>query len=375
MQTGPEPHEALARRSSLPRDEPIDLGSLLDDAPHAVVVLDGSGRIMAANARAEALLNAPADVLVGAPLDARLAPGSLADFERAFTASLRRGEAPPDLELGLAQGLVDATFLPVMDGRRLVVLLLRDLTPERTRRDEAMRAEAAQYRKMADLGKLIAGVAHELRTPLTYVANNLAIQRARLEDASGNADDAKAILRDALAANLTAQEGVNRLAHVLQELRPLSRNRPMRLRAVDLADLVLDAVQTFRAADGDRVRVALDLQATHRVALDRDDMANVLINLLNNAADAIGHQGSIEVSTRNATVPPEIRIVDHGPGVAPDFAPQLFEPFRTTKPDGTGLGLFISRRTVEAHGGTLTYEPTPGGGATFVIRLPCSETT
>jgi signal transduction histidine kinase len=238
-----------------------------------------------------------------------------------------------------------------------------------------MRAEAAQYRKMADLGKLIAGVAHELRTPLTYVANNLAIQRARLEDASGNADDAKAILRDALAANLTAQEGVNRLAHVLQELRPLSRNRPMRLRAVDLADLVLDAVQTFRAADGDRVRVALDLQATHRVALDRDDMANVLINLLNNAADAIGHQGSIEVSTRNATVPPEIRIVDHGPGVAPDFAPQLFEPFRTTKPDGTGLGLFISRRTVEAHGGTLTYEPTPGGGATFVIRLPCSETT
>lgn len=380
MQAGPEPDDPrpIAIRS-------LDGEALLGQAPHAMLVLDLEGRIREANARAEALLDQNADSLRGARFGHRLDDSSRSLFEHAFETACRPGEAPPDVELVLAQGhaFVDATFLPVHDGERVVLLLLRDRSREQARhaRSDAQRREDAETskaeilanRKMADLGKLIAGVTHELRTPLTYVANHLMIQRARLDDLAKREPSIHEQLADVLASNATAQQGVDRVIRVVQELRPLSKNRPHRPQPIDLAELVLDAVRTFRSADAGRTRVSLDLQSTHRLPLDRDDMGNVLLNLLNNAADAVGRHGTIEIVTRNAAVPPEIRVIDHGPGVPPEMAAHLFEPFCTSKPDGTGLGLFISRRTVEAHGGTLTHEPTPGGGATFVVRLPMPE--
>ena len=95
---------------------------------------------------------------------------------------------------------------------------------------------------------------------------------------------------------------------------------------------------------------------------------------LRNGAQALGGEGTLVLQTRNRDVPPQIRVVDQGPGVPPDVAGHLFEPFRTTKEKGTGLGLFIAKQAVEAHGGTLTHEPTPGGGATFVIQFPAAPT-
>lgn len=346
-----------------------------------MLLLDERGEVAAANARAEALLDTGGDRLAGAPFALLLPERQRPAFRDAFDAGLRPGEAPQDLEISLARAgepaLIGVTFLPVHGRDRAVLLLLRDLTRERQRRDDAAALEADAHRaalhedrKMAELGKLIAGVTHELRTPLTFVANNLVMIEARLRALAAQRPELEPSLKELIETSRIAVEGASRVNHIVHELRPLSRNRAHNAVPTDLAELAVTAVKTFRGSHGLRPAVSVDLQATHAVPIDRDDMLNVLLNLLRNAAEASGPDGAIEVRTRNAATPPEIRIVDHGPGVAPSMRETLFEPFRTTKRDGTGLGLFISRRTVEAHGGTLAYEETPGGGATFVIRLP-----
>lgn len=357
------------------------LASLLSRSGHAMLALDGEGRIAAANARAEALLNRGLEGLHGQPFSSLLRPQDRAVFEHALHQSLRAGEAQPDLDLMLERApggdaMVGITFLPLGETAPRVALLLRDLQAERERRDHATRGEADDYRaakqenrKMADLGKLIAGVTHEFRTPLTWLNNTLTLQRARLDALAAQRPDVAPTLQEIVDQNETMQDGADRLIHLVHELRPLSKNRPYMPVPTDLAEVVMSAVKAFRGTHEGKVRVELDLQATHRVLMDREDMCNVVLNLLNNAADAMRDEGVVRVVTRNVHTPPEIRVIDHGPGVHPRFLPHLFEPFQTTKAEGTGLGLFISQRTVEAHGGTLTYEPTPGGGATFVVRF------
>jgi signal transduction histidine kinase len=337
--------------------------TLLAHAPLAALELDPSGRVRDCNARAEALLNRPVEALRLLGFADLLRPDDRDRFAAAVQACAGAGEAPPEFEVSLAalegeSPLVAVTLLPVHDGTPRVLMLLRDLTGAR------------QSRKMEDLGRLVAGVAHELRTPISYALTSLHAQRAKLDHLlSGEPhtpEDLESLARD----NALAVDGLDRAARLLLGLRPLSKNRPRNVVPMDLAELVVEAVRTFRGTFGGSVRVELDLRSTHLVPLDREDMVMVLQNLLVNAAQATGGREPIRVMTRNETVPPEIRVIDHGPGVPPAARARLFEPFHTTKADGTGLGLFISRRAVEAHGGQLTYEDTPGGGATFVVRLP-----
>lgn len=383
MNLGRDSPDARARSASeapslAPALDPIR--TMLERAAHAMLVVDPSGRVMHANPRAEALLDRGRGDLEGMRVSAIVREEDRAALEGRIRASARGVPAPEDLELELLAGreggsLLEVSFLP-FDGP-LVALLLRDLTEERAARSIATERERNEYvsatqanRKMADLGRLISGVSHELRTPLTFITNTLELERKRLEEVSRGRADLQPLFDEILNHHRAIEGGIARVNRLVRDLRPLTKNRPYRTTPMDLAELVVEAVRVFRGAHGGNTRVELDLQATHRIPLDREDMHHVVLNLLNNAAEAMDHGGVVRVVTRNYDEPPTIRVIDHGPGIAPSMVEQLFQPFQTTKREGTGLGLFISRRTVEAHGGTLTYEPTPGGGATFVVRLP-----
>lgn len=363
-----------------PPEEPL-VKRFLQHSPHAMLLVERDGRIRHANARAEPLLNSPTADLVRLPLGRFLVERDQARLQKRLALALSASDSVEDLDVHLARpedGLIAMSFIPLAhEPNGLVLVQMRDLTREKAERDrvieaeaEVFRRQAAENRKMIDLGKVVAGVAHELRTPLTYVANNLLIERRKLEAIRRAEPSLESAMREVMDLNEVAYQGVLRLEHVLQEMRPLTKNKPHRTVRMDLAELVMDALRTFRGAQRGDTRVTLDLQSTHALPIDREDMANVVLNLLNNAAEAMGGSGTVRIETRNESLPPTIRVIDHGPGIAPDVRHRLFEPFYTTKPDGTGLGLFISRRTVEAHGGTLTVEDTPGGGATFVVRLP-----
>jgi signal transduction histidine kinase len=119
------------------------------------------------------------------------------------------------------------------------------------------------------------------------------------------------------------------------------------------------------------VRVERDLPPVPRVAASVARLAQVLVNLLLNAADAMDGAGCVRVSALDAGDTVELRVSDDGPGVPPELRDRLFEPFVTGKEPGlgTGLGLAISRSIVEGYGGTIALDPTTARGATFVVRL------
>ena len=363
--------------------ERASLHALIQTTRHAMLLVDAEGVILEANDRVAALLNRGENHLPGRGLAGFVKESDRAALARRIHLTLQ-GEEAGDLDVRPArpsdnEDLISLTFLlaPTEVGRRVLVLV-RDLTREQEARDRATRDEVAAYRqataetrKLADLGKLVSGVTHELRTPLTFVTNTIAVQQQRIEDLARKHPALGEDLAPLSEQNRQMLDGIQRVNRLIRDLRPLAKNRPHRTARMDLAELVIDAVKVFRGSTDGSARVVLDLEATHEIPIDKEDMVNVLLNLLNNASQAMSGRGTIRIVTRNQDQPPEIRVIDDGPGVRPEDCERIFDPFYTTKPDGTGLGLFISRRTVEDHGGTLTCEAGPGGkGAAFVVRLP-----
>lgn len=366
--------------------ERASLHALIHTTPHAVLLVDAEGIVLDANDRVAALLNRGENHLPGRGLAGFVKESDRPALARRIHLTLQ-GEEAGDLDVRPVrprgnEDLISLTFLlaPTEVGRRVLVLV-RDLTREQEARDRATRDEVAAYRaatvetrKLADLGKLVSGVTHELRTPLTFVTNTISLQQQRIEDLARRHPALGDDLGPLAEQNRQMVDGIQRVNRLIRELRPLAKNRPHRTARMDLAELVIDAVKVFRGSTEGNARVVLDLEATHEIPIDKEDMVNVLLNLLNNASQAMGGRGTIRISTRNQDQPPEIRVIDDGPGVPPEDRERIFDPFYTTKPDGTGLGLFISRRTVEDHGGTLTCETAPGGkGAAFVVKLPLPE--
>jgi two-component system sensor histidine kinase KdpD len=217
---------------------------------------------------------------------------------------------------------------------------------------------------------LLQSVSHDLRTPLTTIkATATALRDDQLEPAR----------RLQLLADV--EQETDRLSHLVTNLLDLSRIESGTLQLererVPLDDLVDDAIAGSRQELGpDRVQIELPAQV---VVLDVDEtlIRQVLVNLLQNAARYAPNGGPIrvEASVGNGSV--EIRVVDHGPGVPEPERLRIFEPYKRSRPGvrgpGSGLGLAISRGFVAAHGGTLDIETTPGGGATFVVKLPSAR--
>src|SRR5439155_5255493 len=126
------------------------------------------------------------------------------------------------------------------------------------------------------------------------------------------------------------------------------------------------------------IRLEKDFQLDAEISADANQLKQVVLNLVNNAAESIGRSGAITLRTRRGTLRRDgkksdalaIDVADPGKGISPEVQKRLFDPFFTTKESGTGLGLSITARIVEAHGGAIEFEPAPGGGALFRITLP-----
>jgi signal transduction histidine kinase len=136
---------------------------------------------------------------------------------------------------------------------------------------------------------------------------------------------------------------------------------------------LVEFVRPVAARQGSTVEATTD-QTVPPMAIDRTLLRQSILNLVKNGLEALGRGGKLTVSTRRVNDHVEIAIQDTGAGIALDVGKRLFEQFFTTKPQGTGLGLYISRQIIEEHGGTLRWESAPGAGTTFTATLPIKRT-
>ena len=177
-----------------------------------------------------------------------------------------------------------------------------------------------------------------------------------------------------------AEKEAGRAAEVIRRLREFFRGGALHVKECSVEDLVQGAVATFSNRIG-RKGITITASVAPNLPAFRADplqIEMVLQNLLLNAIDALGAvQGSkreiVITAVRAGAGHVRIEVQDTGPGVDPNIADRLFQPFLTSKSDGMGLGLVISRSIVEAHGGKIWHEPSPGGGACFIFTLPIHD--
>ncbi len=233
----------------------------------------------------------------------------------------------------------------------------RHRNEERLRERQLVRAE-----QMAAIGQVAAGVAHELRNPLTSIKGLVQVN-LREADARGlPAEDLRVIEHEVRRMERT-------LRTFLDFARPPRPDRH-RLDPAEVVDRVVALVGGRARKQGVTLRV-LRPAAPAPVDGDQDQLQQLVLNLVLNALDALPHGGAVDVELR----PPrdgwvELLVRDTGPGVAPHILPKVFETFVSSKETGIGLGLPVSRRIAEDHGGSLTAYNLPAGGACFALRLP-----
>jgi two-component system, NtrC family, nitrogen regulation sensor histidine kinase NtrY len=201
-------------------------------------------------------------------------------------------------------------------------------------------------------------VAHEIKNPLT--AMRIAVDQLRRKD--GETERRNSIARDVLDAE------TDRLERLAREFADFGRLPEGPTADVDLTELLQELGQT---AVPDGVTVRVQSNGTNATVLGHyEPLRRAFANLLRNAAEAMGGTGSIDVAVQRNGAGIVVTVADHGPGVPRELGTRIFDPYVTTKADGTGLGLALVHQTVGAHHGTISLSDTPGGGATFTVVFP-----
>jgi signal transduction histidine kinase len=231
---------------------------------------------------------------------------------------------------------------------------------ERTRELEESQAQVLHQEKMAAFGLLAAGIAHEVGNPLTSISSVVQVLERR---------DPDAYTREKLGL-VTGQ--LARIQGTLRELVTFSRPASDQRGRVSVREVIDEALGIAKFYKGGKNRV---IAATAPADLPplvgvRDQFVQVVFNLVLNAIDATGKGGRIEVGAVADGGQVVLTVADDGGGIDPAHRARLFRPYFTTKKHGTGLGLFVIRRIVEAHGGAVSVESEPGKGATFRVALP-----
>ena len=227
-----------------------------------------------------------------------------------------------------------------------------------------------QSEKLSALGRLVAGVAHEMNNPLSIISSRIELM---LSDADGQG--LSALFREDLSV---IHRNVLRVAGVAQALRSFARQSTGERRPVDMNAVVAETLLLVgkpMSTDNVRITTALD-PALPSLVGDANALQQVLLNLLTNAREALTGGGEISIRTgRDPARPGRLQLIvtDTGSGIPPAHLPHLFEPFYTTKPSGTGLGLAVSYGIIQNHLGTIDVHSVEGQGATFTLSFPVLE--
>lgn len=249
---------------------------------------------------------------------------------------------------------------PLRDGDRVtgVVVIVEDITEFKRLLEQTIQGE-----KLVELGRLSAGIAHEINNPLAMVAYATELLKR---------EEGLSPFQCEMLEKIEME--VERLKSLTGGLLSFSSNRAMQNRVVNLNDLISEVLKLLRfELQRQSIRLETEFAEIPVTTADPNKLKQVVINLVMNAAQAIGHNGRVLLKTSLAADGQlQLLVEDDGPGIPAELRPRIFEPFFTTKAEGegTGLGLYICRNIIQEHGGVLTLDSQPGAGTTFRIRLP-----
>ncbi|MEZ7196066.1 ATP-binding protein [Pseudodesulfovibrio karagichevae] len=340
------------------KDSQIVASEIVAHLPVGLVVAGPDAVVTHINADAAALLGVRAGEALNRPVDGLLPPAlvELASVSaetghpvtRELQVTVRGREFPANV--GVAPVVSD-------DGLSLgTIFILSDLTEI-----HRLQADMKQREKMAAIGNLAAGIAHEVRNPLSSIKGYATYFAGLFEEGSEN--------RKAATVMIAETERLNR---VISELLDFSRPSEIKSRQADMA-LVLDTVSRLLrqdAADQD-IALAIDIEpGLPPVELDPDRMVQALLNIGINGIQAMEAGGGLTLCARRSGPDLVIEVEDTGQGIAEENLATVFDPYFTTKSQGTGLGLAVVRKIVEGHGGTVEVASAVGQGTTFTITIP-----
>jgi PAS domain S-box-containing protein len=304
-----------------------------------------------------------------------LPPGSFTgpcyhrDFLRAVAAGESIHSEVTDVRKDGAPLELEVHAIPMhYQGKPHVLTIARDITEKKRSAEELARQRESLYQreKLAALGSLLAGVSHELNNPLSVV-----VARAVLLEEQGDSVTQAAAVKIRTAAE--------RCARIVRTFLAMARQQPPERGPVAINDVVAQALDiTGYAVRTSIIELALELSADIPLILaDADQLHQVMLNLIINAQQSLQDEPAprrIRVASEFDATQGVLRVTvaDNGPGIPADLRARVFEPYFTTKPTGvgTGVGLAVSLGIVEAHGGSLTVDCPPDGGALFTITLP-----
>lgn len=333
---------------------------LVETLPVGLIATDGAGRLQIVNAAAEKVAGTNSANLVGKMARDALPPSLSAIL--AVAASDSGGPWSREETIAAEDGSRITLYLTVVtvhDDHGQVsgkVVLLQDVTNLRQLEGEVRRNE-----RLAALGKMAAGVAHELRNPLSSIKGLAMLLKDRVaSDVQGQQ-----------TAEVLVQE-VERLNRSISELLAYARPDSLQLGPVSLHQVLRKATMLIGVdATAQGVRVTEELAADpDGVLADQDRINQVFLNLLLNGIQAMPDGGELRIATERDQGWVICHVEDTGVGIAEEHLVRVFDPYFTTKTDGTGLGLALSSKIIEEHGGTIALASRPAKGTRVSVRLP-----
>ena len=365
------------------------LRSILDTVPDAMIVIDVRGVIQSFSVAAERLFGWPSAEAIGQNISVMMPSPYRGAHDHYLDRYLTTGEKRI---IGIGRVVVgerrDGTTFPMelsvgemrSGDHRYFTGFARDLTEPQAaeRRIQDMQSELIHVSRLSSMGEMASALAHELNQPLSAIANYM---KGSVRLLAAPAPDLGRVSQ----ALDEAGEQALRAGAIIRRLREFVGKGEAETQVENLPQLIEEAGGlAMVGARETGVRLRFDLAAdAPLVVADKVQIQQVVLNLVRNAIDAMRDTPihDLTVSTRRAPSDMdnpmvEISVSDRGPGISPDIAERLFQPFVTTKQDGMGVGLSICRTIVEAHGGKIWAEARPGGGAVFrfTLRAATEET-
>lgn len=362
------------QRAEMLRSRESELRSILDTVPEAMITIDEHGQIRSFSVTAESLFGYAAAEVLGKdvrlllpryvrPDSASVLPGPGQAAITSITAGRDRlgNELPIEIAVGAAN----------IGNERIAIAFIRNMREQLAAqaRLSELREQFLHASRLSAMGEMGAGLAHELNQPLTATSNLLgAIDLMMARD--GDPEQVRCMLE-------LARQEVLRAGSIIRRMRAFVAKGELDFQAEPLDDVIAETLQLARSrshAPGTRLTYRPSVDAPCVLA-DRIQMQQVLINVINNAFDALAglndRQPEITLSTRQLNDGHiMISVIDNGPGLPEAIINRPFEAFSSTKPSGMGLGLSICRRIVEAHGGRFSLRNVPDGGAAIEFTLP-----